>query len=74
MSTRKGCPAASGTVNGSAHTSDVELRDKTIKAGDRVMLVYPSANRDEEVFDDPFTFDVTRARDSLPPVHPATSP
>ncbi len=42
-------------------TRDVELRDKTIRAGDRVMLVYPSANRDEDVFDDPFTFDVTRA-------------
>ena len=41
-------------------THDVELRDKTIKAGERVMLVYPSANRDEDVFDDPFTFDVTR--------------
>ena len=42
-------------------TRDVELRGKTIKAGDRVALVYPSANRDEEVFDDPFTFDVTRS-------------
>jgi len=42
-------------------TTDVELRGKTIHAGDRVMLVYPSANRDEEVFDDPFTFDVTRS-------------
>jgi len=42
-------------------TGDVELRDKTIRAGERVMLVYPSANRDEEVFDDPNTFDVTRS-------------
>jgi len=42
-------------------TRDVELRDKAIRAGERVMLVYPSANRDEEVFDDPFTFDVTRS-------------
>jgi cytochrome P450 family 142 subfamily A polypeptide 1 len=42
-------------------TGDVELRDKTIRAGERVMLVYPSANRDEEVFDDPHTFDVTRS-------------
>jgi cytochrome P450 family 142 subfamily A polypeptide 1 len=25
------------------------------------MLVYPSANRDEEVFDEPFTFDATRS-------------
>jgi cytochrome P450 family 142 subfamily A polypeptide 1 len=42
-------------------TRDVEVRGVTIKAGDRVALVYPSANRDEEVFDDPFTFDVTRS-------------
>lgn len=42
-------------------TEDVELRGRTIRAGDRLALVYPSANRDEEVFDDPFTFDVTRS-------------
>jgi len=42
-------------------TRDTELRGQTIHAGDRVALVYPSANRDEEVFDEPFTFDVTRS-------------
>jgi len=42
-------------------TQDVELRGQTIRAGERVALIYPSANRDEEVFDDPFTFDVTRS-------------
>ncbi|MCO8127923.1 cytochrome P450 [Acidimicrobiia bacterium EGI L10123] len=42
-------------------TEDVELRGRTIKAGDRLALVYPSANRDEDVFEDPFTFDVTRS-------------
>jgi cytochrome P450 family 142 subfamily A polypeptide 1 len=42
-------------------TRDVEVRGTTIKAGERVALVYPSANRDEDVFDDPFRFDVTRA-------------
>jgi cytochrome P450 family 142 subfamily A polypeptide 1 len=42
-------------------TTDVELRGKTIEAGDRIALVYPSANRDEDVFADPFTFDVTRS-------------
>ena len=31
-----------------------------IKAGDKVVLYYASANRDEEVFDDPHTFDVGR--------------
>lgn len=42
-------------------TEDVELRGTTIRAGERLALVYPSANRDEEVFDDPFRFDVTRS-------------
>jgi cholest-4-en-3-one 26-monooxygenase len=41
-------------------TVDVEIRGVPIKAGDRVTLWYPSANRDEEVFADPFTFDITR--------------
>jgi len=31
------------------------------RAGDRIALLYPSANRDERVFDDPFRFDTTRA-------------
>ena len=41
-------------------TEDFELRGKTIKAGDKVALFYPSANRDEEVFEDPYTFRVDR--------------
>jgi cholest-4-en-3-one 26-monooxygenase len=41
-------------------TRDVELRGKTIKAGDKITLWYISANRDEDVFDDPFRFDITR--------------
>ncbi len=36
------------------------LRDKTIAAGDALVLFYPSANRDEEVFEDPFTFRIDR--------------
>lgn len=39
---------------------DVPLGGQTIRAGDKVLLLYPSANRDESVFDDPFRFDVTR--------------
>jgi len=39
---------------------DVEIRGVPINAGDRVTLWYPSANRDDEVFADPFTFDITR--------------
>jgi cholest-4-en-3-one 26-monooxygenase len=40
---------------------DAELRGKKIKAGDKVMLWYPSVNRDEEVFDRPHDFDVRRS-------------
>ncbi len=39
---------------------DVEIRGVPIKAGDRVTLWYPSANRDDQAFADPFTFDITR--------------
>jgi len=40
---------------------DYVLRDKTIKAGDKVALWYMSANRDEDKWDDPFRFDVSRS-------------
>jgi cholest-4-en-3-one 26-monooxygenase len=41
-------------------TKDFQLRDQTIKAGDKISLWYISANRDEEVFEDPFRFDIAR--------------
>jgi cytochrome P450 len=41
-------------------TQDFPLRDKVIKKGDALALFYPSANRDEEVFEDPFTFRIDR--------------
>jgi cytochrome P450 len=41
-------------------TQDVELRGQKIRKGDRLGLFYPSANRDEEVFEQPFAFDVER--------------
>jgi cytochrome P450 family 142 subfamily A polypeptide 1 len=37
-----------------------ELHGQTIAAGDELVLMYASANRDERVFADPETFDVTR--------------
>jgi cytochrome P450 family 142 subfamily A polypeptide 1 len=39
---------------------DVELRGQKIRAGQKVILLYPSANRDAKVFDDPFRFDIAR--------------
>ncbi len=39
---------------------DTHIGDQPVRAGDRVILLYPSANRDEAVFDDPFRFDITR--------------
>jgi cytochrome P450 len=41
-------------------TRDLELGGQTIRAGDKVTHWYPSANRDEAVFPDPFRFDVRR--------------
>ena len=40
---------------------DVEMDGVTIPKGDRVVSMLRSANRDEEVFGDPFTFDIGRA-------------
>ena len=41
-------------------TRDVELRGEQLHEGDQVMLMYPAANRDPRVFDDPDRFDVQR--------------
>ncbi len=41
-------------------TEDTEIRGQKIKAGESVCLFYPSANRDEEVFAEPFKFDISR--------------
>jgi cytochrome P450 family 142 subfamily A polypeptide 1 len=41
-------------------TRDVTVRDQQLREGDQLILFYPSANRDEHVFDDPQRFDVTR--------------
>ena len=42
-----------------ALTDDV-VGGQAIAAGDRLVLLYPSANRDESVFNDPFDFDIHR--------------
>ena len=41
-------------------TRDTEIRGRSIAKGERITLWYPSANRDEDVFDDPFSFDISR--------------
>jgi cytochrome P450 len=41
-------------------TENVEMRGRTIRPGDRVVMWYPSANHDEDVFDRPFDFDIRR--------------
>lgn len=43
-------------------TADTELGGKSIREGDWVVVWLPSANRDEAAFDNPFRFDVGRAR------------
>lgn len=42
-------------------TRDAYVGDQQIRAGESVLLSYPSANRDEDVFADPFLFDIARA-------------
>ncbi len=42
-------------------TQDTEIRGQKIAAGERIVMLYQSANRDEEVYADPDRFDVTRS-------------
>jgi cholest-4-en-3-one 26-monooxygenase len=42
-------------------TRDTEVRGQKIAAGESVCLFYPSANRDEDVFERPFEFDIGRS-------------
>ena len=41
-------------------TRDVELGGQEIKQGDKVVMWFASGNRDEDVFENPYEFDVTR--------------
>jgi hypothetical protein len=42
-------------------TADTELSGRKIAEGDWLMLCYPSGNRDESVFDQPFAYDIERS-------------
>ena len=42
-------------------TEDVELGGQKIRAGDKVVMYYGSANRDTDAFDEPDKFDISRA-------------
>ncbi len=42
-------------------STDAVVGGQEIHGGDRLVLLYPSANRDEAVFDDPFRFDIRRS-------------
>ena len=41
-------------------TKDVEMNGQKIEEGEQIVLMYPSANRDEEIYEDPFVFDLER--------------
>ena len=41
--------------------ADDRIGDQPVERGDRIILLYPSANRDEAVFADPFRFDIRRS-------------
>jgi len=51
------CPV---TLFGRVARKDVELGGRAIAAGERVTMWYPSANRDERVFENASRFDITR--------------
>jgi cytochrome P450 len=42
-------------------TREVELHGQTIPAGEKVVMFYPSGNRDELAFEDPWKFEITRS-------------
>ena len=42
-------------------TADVDFHGVTIEQGDKLLLLYPSANRDEDHFAEPFRFDIGRS-------------
>jgi cytochrome P450 len=56
------CLRWASTVRGLKRTAleGTELAGQKVRSGEQVVLLYPSANRDEAVFEQPFEFRVTR--------------
>jgi cytochrome P450 len=52
--------ASSTPYNRRTATRDVEVGGRQLRAGDKVVLWWASANRDEAIFADPFRFDIRR--------------
>ena len=42
-------------------TADFEWHDRSVREGDKVLLWFASGNRDDDAFDEPFTFDLKRS-------------
>ncbi len=49
-----------GEEHGPHLTRDIELHGQTLAEGDQLILFYPSANRDRDVFVDPDQLDISR--------------
>ncbi|MFF3292039.1 cytochrome P450 [Streptomyces sp. NPDC003023] len=50
-----------GIVFARVAKQDLEIRGQLIRKGQTVAMVHPSANRDEDIFDEPDRFDITRS-------------
>ena len=57
----KGKRKTTGTIASALEAIVDAITPKPIRAGDKLSIWYASANRDEEVFDDPFRFDILRS-------------
>ena len=42
-------------------TQDYEMHGKMMREGDEIVMLYPAANRDPRIFDNPHTFDIYRS-------------
>ena len=58
---RRSCAGrARSSTSGARSRTTPSSRGQQLKAGDKITIWYPSANRDEDVFERPFDFDIGR--------------